>query len=96
VIDSAWRRVEPIAAALQEIDSTDAKTAMPREDAGISSREQEVLSWVRAGKTNYEIGQILNISAFTVKNHLQRIYRKIDVINRAQAVAKLEEYARSR
>lgn len=67
-----------------------------RDDSVMSSREQEVLGWVRAGKTNNEIAQILNISAFTVKNHLQRIYRKIDVINRTQAVAKLEEYARGR
>jgi DNA-binding CsgD family transcriptional regulator len=38
----------------------------------------------------------LNISAFTVKNHLQRIYRKMDVLNRAQAVAKFEDMSRRR
>jgi DNA-binding CsgD family transcriptional regulator len=31
---------------------------------------------------------ILNISAFTVKNHLQRIFKKLDVLNRAQAATK--------
>lgn len=96
VIDFACRRVAPLAAPIRELRVLDTNLLEPREDAGISVREQEILSWVRAGKTNYEIGQILNISAFTVKNHLQRIYRKIDVINRAQAVAKLGEYARSR
>jgi DNA-binding CsgD family transcriptional regulator len=55
----------------------------------LSSREQEIMDWVKHGKTNYEIGMILDISAFTVKNHLQRIFKKLDVLNRAQAVAKL-------
>lgn len=57
---------------------------------GMSHRELEVMDWVRKGKTNQEIGMILDISAFTVKNHLQRIFRKANVLNRAQAVAKLE------
>jgi transcriptional regulator EpsA len=96
-IDFAFRRVSSSDNRPQDGSAAlDASQAEIREDAGISSREQEILGWVRAGKTNYEIGQILNISTFTVKNHLQRIYRKIDVINRTQAVAKIEEYARGR
>lgn len=55
---------------------------------GLSDREQEILHWVRSGKTNLEIGMILNISANTVKNHLKRIFQKLDVSCRAQAVAK--------
>ena len=58
--------------------------------SGLSTREIEILEWVRNGKTNIEIGMILDISSFTVKNHLQRIFRKINVSNRAQAVGKLE------
>lgn len=61
----------------------------PGELSGLSQREVEIMEWVRIGKTNYEIGMILNISAFTVKNHLQRIFRKLDASNRAQAVQKL-------
>jgi transcriptional regulator EpsA len=56
----------------------------------LSSREEEIMAWVRQGKTNQEIGMILGISGFTVKNHMQRIFRKLDVMNRAQAVAKVE------
>jgi transcriptional regulator EpsA len=59
--------------------------------AGVTTREIEILEWVRNGKTNIEIGMILEISTFTVKNHLQRIFKKINVSNRAQAVGKLEE-----
>ena len=43
---------------------------------------------LESGKTNYEIGMILTISPNTVKNHLKRIFQKLDVSCRAQAVAK--------
>jgi transcriptional regulator EpsA len=96
-VDFACRRLACADERFEEAGcSVEAGFQELREGAMISMREQEILEWVRAGKTNNEIGQILNISTFTVKNHLQRIYRKIDVINRAQAVGKLEEYARSR
>ena len=52
----------------------------------LSPREEEIMEWVKGGKTNQDIGLILDISPFTVKNHLQRIFKKLDVFNRAQAV----------
>lgn len=54
----------------------------------LSGREVEILSWVAKGKTNPEIGTILGVSAFTVKNHLSNIFSKLDVVNRAQAIDK--------
>jgi transcriptional regulator EpsA len=54
----------------------------------LSKREIQVLHWVKNGKTNQEIGQILGISPPTVKNHVQNIMRKLNVNNRAQAVGK--------
>ena len=54
----------------------------------LSGREIQVLRRVKNGKTNQEIGQILDISPLTVKNHVQRILRKLNVSNRAQAVGK--------
>lgn len=54
----------------------------------LTERESEVLHWVAHGKTNPEIAMILDISAFTVKNHMQRVFKKLDVTNRAQAVSK--------
>lgn len=54
----------------------------------LSEREVQVLRWIRDGKTNHEIGQILSISPLTVKNHVQKILRKLNVANRAQAVAR--------
>lgn len=54
----------------------------------ITARERQILSWVREGKSNQEIGEQLGISALTVKNHVQKILRKLGAANRAQAVAK--------
>lgn len=67
--------------------SIEASPAVPG-DHDLSDRELQILDWVAMGKTNPEIGSILAISEFTVKNHLKRIFKKLDVFNRAQAVSK--------
>lgn len=56
--------------------------------ASISEREEQVLCWVREGMSNQEIGVQLRISPLTVKNHVQKILRKLGATNRAQAVAR--------
>ena len=56
---------------------------MPR----VTPREVQILAWVREGKNNQEIGMALGISALTVKNHVQKILRKLGASNRAHAVA---------
>lgn len=53
----------------------------------LTDRELEIMHWVREGKSNQEIGSILNISQLTVKNHVQNILKKLKVQNRAQAVS---------
>jgi len=53
----------------------------------LTEREVQILSWVREGMNNHQIGTQLGISALTVKNHVQRILRKLSAANRAQAVA---------
>lgn len=64
------------------------ETAAVSTETLLSGREIQVLQWVKNGKTNQEIGQILDISPLTVKNHVQKILRKLNVSNRAQAVGK--------
>jgi transcriptional regulator EpsA len=63
-------------------------TDRPRAVATITDREREILRWVREGKSNQAISEELGISALTVKNHIQKILRKLGAANRAQAVAK--------
>lgn len=60
--------------------------AMGSKRAALTQREHEILSWIRKGKTNWEIAQILDLSEHTVKNHIRNILRKLGVTNRAQAV----------
>jgi LuxR family transcriptional regulator, quorum-sensing system regulator CviR len=55
--------------------------------APLSSREITVLNWMKLGKTNGEIAMIIGISERTVRFHAERIYVKLDVTSRAQAVA---------
>lgn len=54
----------------------------------MSGREREILRWMCTGKSNGEIGALLSISPLTVKNHVQKIFRKFNVHNRAQAVSR--------
>lgn len=53
----------------------------------ITLRECQILRWVREGKSNQQIAVALDISPLTVKNHVQKILRKLGASNRAQAVA---------
>ncbi|MFM2449863.1 MAG: transcriptional regulator EpsA [Pseudomonadota bacterium] len=92
-IDMALRQVaqQPAQAAPSLQPGTQTGNDMPGTSApdALSEREAEILSWVAMGKTNADIGMILGISEFTVKNHLQRVFKKLDVNNRAQAVSRL-------
>jgi DNA-binding response OmpR family regulator/DNA-binding CsgD family transcriptional regulator len=53
----------------------------------ITLREAEVLMWLARGKANRDIGEILGLSPRTVNKHLEMIYSKIGVENRAAATA---------
>ena len=53
----------------------------------LTDRERQILFWVREGKSNQQIGEQLEISPLTVKNHIQKILRKMGAANRAQAVS---------
>jgi DNA-binding NarL/FixJ family response regulator len=53
----------------------------------LTSREAEVLLWLSRGKANRHIGEILNISPRTVNKHLEQVFVKLGVENRAAAAA---------
>ncbi len=59
----------------------------PRPRSRLTPRERECLTWVAAGKTDWEISQILNIAEQTAHEYVQNALTKLNATTRAQAVA---------
>ena len=59
-----------------------------RQHFPLTQRESEVLLWLAKGKSNRDIGDILGLSSRTVNKHLEQIYVKLGVENRASAAVK--------
>lgn len=64
------------------------ETETIRRHFGLTARETDVLHWIARGKSNRDIGEILGLSARTVNKHLEQIYIKLGVENRAAAAIK--------
>lgn len=58
----------------------------------LSHRELECLRWTAAGKSSEEIGIILDLSGYTVVGYLKSAMRKLNTVNRMQAVARAYRY----
>ncbi len=58
---------------------------------GLTDREADILLGISQGKTNKQIAASLYVSPFTVKTHLQHIYRKLEVGSRTEAVSRALE-----
>ncbi|KAA3514166.1 helix-turn-helix transcriptional regulator [Agrobacterium rosae] len=54
----------------------------------LTDREIDCLNWTAAGKTSAEIAEILTLSEHTVNHYLNRATKKLNTVNRTQAVAK--------
>jgi DNA-binding NarL/FixJ family response regulator len=67
------------------------RSAEPLQKLGLTPREAEVLLWAAQGKTNAEIGLILDMSVATVKKHMEHIFPKIGVENRSAATLRAVE-----
>ena len=55
---------------------------------GLSPRECEILALLASGQSNKELARTLGISPNTVKTHVARVYEKLDVDRRVQAIEK--------
>lgn len=53
---------------------------------GLSARESEVMALIASGRSNGEIARELFLSEKTVKNHVNRIYAKLEVNSRVAAI----------
>ena len=54
----------------------------------LTSREKEIVAFLKSGKQNKEIAELLFLSEFTVKTHRQNIMRKLEVRNVAELIKK--------
>jgi DNA-binding response OmpR family regulator/DNA-binding CsgD family transcriptional regulator len=68
-------------------DDKEDETGILRRLFALTGREAEVLQWVARGKSNKDISSLLNISPRTVNKHLEQIFEKLGVENRASAAA---------
>lgn len=57
----------------------------------ISERELEVLELLAAGRSNKEIAQRLEVSPNTVKTHIARLFEKLEVRRRTEAILRARE-----
>lgn len=81
------RTARQLQEALKASESIDDETLIARLMAlfRLTPREAEVLFWVIKGKTNRDIGEILNTSPRTVNKHLEHVFEKLGVETRTAA-----------
>jgi len=61
----------------------------------LTLRQQQLVALVARGLTNKEIASRLNLSEFTVRNHIHRILRQVDASSRSEAVEAIRAYGYS-
>jgi DNA-binding NarL/FixJ family response regulator len=64
----------------------EARAAGPASRPELTLRQQQLVSLVAQGLTNKEIASRLNLSEFTVRNHIHRILKQVDAESRSEAV----------
>jgi two-component system, NarL family, nitrate/nitrite response regulator NarL len=70
-----------------------AQSATSRPD--LTLRQQQLVTLVARGHTNKEIAAQLNLSEFTVRNHIHRILKQVDAGSRSEAVATIRAHGYS-
>lgn len=73
-------------------NNTESEASIIQERLSLTPREAEVLLWITKGKTNKEIGQILEASPKTINKHSEKIYKKLEVDNRTSAASKAIQF----
>jgi two-component system NarL family response regulator len=61
----------------------------------LTLRQQQLVTLVAKGLTNKEIASHLNLSEFTVRNHIHRILKQVDAVSRSEAVETIRAYGYS-
>ena len=75
-------------ALLSVCELASARAASPRASAALTPREHDIVSYLRLGYTNRQIALACGTSHRTVRNQLSRLFEKLEVSTRAEAVAR--------
>jgi DNA-binding NarL/FixJ family response regulator len=67
----------------------------PTAKPDLTLRQQQLVTLVAKGLTNKEIASHLNLSEFTVRNHIHRILKQVDAGSRSEAVETIRAYGYS-
>lgn len=92
-LDQLQVSVEEKERLLNEVFNSAKKIELPPELLALSKREMEVLGYLALGRSDEEIAQSLFLSKSTVKTHLRRIYSKLLVKSRSEALAIAHKHA---
>ncbi len=84
---TAWRLTQKTSTAAFE------KNDAALQSLGVTAREYETLELLAAGLSNKEIARKLDVSPNTVKTHVSKLYEKLEVSRRTQAVQKAKDLA---
>ena len=72
------------------IEESPVKRSNPKPD--LTMRQQQLMTLVAKGLTNKEIASRLNLSEFTVRNHIHRVLKQLDAGSRSEAVEAIRAY----
>src|SRR5882762_313302 len=72
------------------VEETPVKRTASKPD--LTLRQQQLVTLVAKGLTNKEIASHLNLSEFTVRNHIHRILKQVDAGSRSEAVEAIRAY----
>src|SRR5205809_1716933 len=72
------------------IEESPVKRSAPKPD--LTMRQQQLMALVAKGLTNKEIASRLNLSEFTVRNHIHNILKQVDAGSRSEAVQTIRAY----
>lgn len=86
--DLSERTVAVLSAAVHAAYERFAERSEDATRSSLTRREWECLQWIADGKTDFEVGRILDISPRTVRFHIDNAKVKLGVATRIQAVAK--------
>lgn len=81
----------PLSPAVAAMVLSHFSTTSEASESPLTSRETEVLTLIGSGASTPEVASTLNISKYTVEDHLKQIYRKLEISNRAEAALAARE-----